>query len=195
MIPAGPAIPNTKLADGTEQDADPFFADAIKKSGVAILGAEHHLLPDRLFLEGAVDVGNIGADADEDGILRRDRPYEVYRIWKPLISQIALDWGLDLDRTRIDFDSQAFEAGDIMDLKSLAGKLAAKSDDVSSYLRERLDKTTTAALLGYKGTDAEGTNLQALLAKALNTIVAGPSIYDDARFAGVKLRLKELDVD
>ena len=187
-----PGDPRLKLADGTEVGADQFFADTIKKTGIAILGAEHHLLPDRLFLEGAVDVGNIGADADEDGILRRDRPYEVYRIWDPFISQIALDWGLDLDRTRIDCDSQAFESGDITDVKSLAVKLAAKSDAVSAYFRERLDKTTTAALLGYKGSEAGGTNLQALLAKALNTIVAGPSIYDDVRFAGVKWRPEAL---
>ena len=183
-----PGDPGLKSADGTEVGADQYFADTIKKTGIAILGAEHRLLPDRLFLEGAADVGNIGADTDEDGILRRDRPYEVYRIWDPLISQIALNWSLDLDRTRIDFDSAGFEAGDITDLKSLAAKLAAKSDAVSAFLREQMDKTTTAALLGYKGTEAEGTNLQALLAKALNTIVAGPSIYEDARFAGVKLR-------
>ena len=187
-----PGDPALKLADGTEQGADQFFADAIKKSGIAILGAEHHLLPDRLFMDGAVDVGNIGADPDEDGILRRDRPYEIYRVWDPLISRVALEWGLDLDQTRVDFDSQAFAADDITDLKSLAGKLAAKSDAVSSFLREKLDKPATAALLGYKGSDAEGTNLQALLAKALNTIVAGPSIYDDTRFAGVKLRPEAL---
>jgi class 3 adenylate cyclase/CHASE2 domain-containing sensor protein len=183
-----PGDPGLKLADGTEVGADQFFADVIQKSGVAILGAEHRLMPDPLFQQGAMDVGDIGAEEDEDGILRRDRPYQVYRIWNPFISQIALAWGLNLDQTRVDFGSPAFEAGEITDVKSLAAKLAARSDAVSSFVRERLDKTTTAALLNYKGSDAEGTNLQALLAKALNTMVAGPSIYDDTRFAEVKLR-------
>jgi class 3 adenylate cyclase/CHASE2 domain-containing sensor protein len=183
-----PGDPGAKLADGKEEGSDEFFADVIKKSGIAILGAEHHLLPDPLFQESALDVGNIGADADEDGVLRRDQPYEVYRIWDPFIAQIALEWHLDLDEAKVEFDSQAFEAGDISDLQSFAARLTGQADAVSTFLRDRLDKTTTGALLQYKRSETGSNELAGRLIKALNKIVAGPSIYQDARFAAVKLR-------
>jgi len=179
--------------DGRTVSSDQFFADALKKAGNAILATEHHVVPAQLFQDSAADLGGVYAERDEDGVLRRDRPYEVYRIWNPLfVNQIALEWRLDLDHAKIQFDSQSFEAGDIMDLQSFAAKLAGQQDAVSSCLRKRLDKDSTDALSRYDGSAAASNHLAVLLTKTLNKLVTGPSIFDDARFAGVKLRPETL---
>jgi class 3 adenylate cyclase/CHASE2 domain-containing sensor protein len=179
--------------DGRTVASDQFFADTLKKAGNAILATEHHVVPAQLFQDSAADLGGVYAERDEDGVLRRDRPYEVYRIWNPLfVNQIALEWHLDLDHPKIQFDSQDFEPGDIMDLQSFAAKLAGKPDPVSSFLRKRLDKDTANVLSRYDGSEVESNQLAGLLARALNNLVAGPSIYEDARFAAVKLRPETL---
>jgi class 3 adenylate cyclase/CHASE2 domain-containing sensor protein len=176
------------VLDGRTNGSDEFFAETLKKAGNAVLAAEHHVAPDPLFQDSAADLGNIYVQRDEDGVLRRDRPYEIYRIWDPLFKKAAPEWHLDLEDVKIEFDSQAFEAGDITDLQSFAARLAGKTDAVSSFLRERLDKAATETLLRYKGPAAASNELAGLLIKALNKIVAGASIYQDARFAAVKLR-------
>ena len=181
------------VVDGKTVGSDEFFADTLKKAGNAILATEHHVVPLQLFQESASDLGNIYAERDEDGVLRRDRPYEIYRIWNPVFkNQIALEWHLDLDDAKIEFDSQDFVAGDITDLQSFAAKLARKPDAVSGYLGKRLDQAATAALPQYDGSAAASNHLAGLLITALNKIVAGPSIYEDARFAAVKLRPETL---
>lgn len=175
--------------EGRTIGSDEFFAETLKEAGNAILGTEHHVVPARLFQESASDLGSIYAERDEDGVLRRDRPYEIYRIWDPLfVKEIALEWHLDLEDATVEFDSQAFEAGDITDLQSFAAKLTGQADAVSSFLRRRLDQTTRESLLQYKGSERASNELAGLLIKALNKIVGGPSIYEDARFAAVKLR-------
>ncbi len=179
--------------DGATIGSDDFFAATLRKAGNAILAAEHHVVPAPLFGINALDVGNIYAERDDDGVLRRDRPYEVYRIWDPLfVKKIALEWHLDLEDVKVVFDSQAFAPGDINDLPSFAAKLTGQPDAVSGYLRQRLDKTASAALLQYDGSETASNNLAGLLIQALNKLVAGPSIYEDARFAAVKLRPETL---
>ncbi len=181
------------MVNGASVASDQFFADTLKKTGNAILAAEHHVVPTPLFRINAMDLGNIYAERDDDGVLRRDRPYEIYRIWDPLfVKNVPLEWHLDLEDVKIVFDSQAFEPGDINDLQSFAAKLTSRPDAVSSFLRSRLDKTATDALLQYRGSATASNNLAGLLIKALNKIVAGPSIYDDARFAAVQLRPETL---
>ena len=181
------------MVDGAAIGSDDFFAATLRKAGNAILAAEHHVVPAPLFRISALDLGNIYAERDDDGVLRRDRPYEIYRIWDPLfVKKIALEWHLDLEDVKVEFDSQAFEPGDLNDLPSFAAKLTGRQDAVSSFLRERLDKATTEALRQYSGPETASNNLAGLLIKTLNKIVAGPSIYDDARFATVKLRPETL---
>ena len=59
-------------------------------------------------------------------------------------------------------------------------------------MRKRLDKAASEALLQYNGSEAASNHLAGLLILALNKIVAGPSIYEDARFAALKLRPETL---
>lgn len=91
-----------KQDDGAWPKADYFFADEIFKSGNVILAAERGVLPARLFTNSAWQLGNISAETDEDGVLRRDRPFELYRDWHWIIRQLAIQNGLDLDKTIIE---------------------------------------------------------------------------------------------
>src|ERR1039458_711656 len=128
--PRGPPV----VAEGKTIGSDEYFAETLKKAGNAILATEHHVAPAQIFQDSASDLGNIFAEKDEDGVLRRDRPYEVYRIWNPwFVEKVALEWHLDLEHTKIEFDAQSFEAGDIMDLSSLADKLKGRGDAVSIF--------------------------------------------------------------
>jgi signal transduction histidine kinase len=80
-----------------------------------------------------------------------------------------------------------FGSSDIIDLKSLAGRLAqpADGDAVSKFIAEKLSPETRRLLAN----PADRTNivlLQALVSD-LNEIVRSGPIYDARRFAGVKL--------
>lgn len=81
-----------------------------------------------------------------------------------------------------------FSGPDIMDLASLAKKLRTKSDAVSAYLSEQLDAPAQAALAAYVPTVDTAKELTAALVKNLNRLVAGPSLFQDARFRGVRVR-------
>ncbi len=76
---------------------------------------------------------------------------------------------------------------DIVNGRSLAGKLAAKTDPVSAFLSARLDPDAQAALAAYKVSPTNNEALNATLASNLNTVVSGPSIYDEKRFQNVPL--------
>jgi fucose permease len=92
-------------------------------------------------------------------------------------------------RTRID-------KSDIKDLSSLAAKLERKSDAVSAFLSSRLSSNTAQALAEYDNS-ASDYALRFQLARDLEEIVTQdlrnakekkPSLYDEARFSGVRLQ-------
>jgi 3-keto-disaccharide hydrolase len=93
--------------------------------------------------------------------------------------------------------------GDITDLPSLAKKLAEKPDAVSAFLADQLDDATKASLAAYSASITGSAEAPAAAAGApnpaaraaasaigrwLTKIIAGPSIYDMARFKSVVLR-------
>jgi hypothetical protein len=86
----------------------------------------------------------------------------------PLFDGKTLDGWLQIENAATTLGS-----GGITDPVAFRAKLSSSSDPVSAYLRGRLSdaNATTAAVL-----------------KELNAILAGPSIYDRARFEGVTLR-------
>ena len=72
--------------------SDQYFADIIGQAGNVIVAAEARTLPAPLFRENALAVGDISADVDVDGVLRRARAFQMYRIWNPrLQKQLAED--------------------------------------------------------------------------------------------------------
>jgi len=86
----------------------------------------------------------------------------------PLFDGKTLDGWMQIENNATSLGSSS-----IVDAAGFAGKLAKGPDAVSVFLRERL-------------TDANGA-ISALV-KDLNRVIAGPSIYDAARFRGVVLR-------
>ena len=91
-----------------------------------------------------------------------------------------------------EIDSSTFFVGDIVNLPSLAAKMADKSDPISAFLDERLDDKTGASLTAFLATKPGSQELERVLLTNLvtwlNTVIAGPSIYDAKIFEVVHCR-------
>ncbi len=85
-------------------ESDDYFAWQLKRSGVAVLAAERGVLPLALFATNALSLGDISAEADSDGVLRRARAFHDYRRWHRAFLQVAIDktFGVDLNRVRFE---------------------------------------------------------------------------------------------
>ena len=79
-------------------------------------------------------------------------------------------------------------SSDILNPAAFARKLTTGSDAVSVYLRERLSDSVKADLAGYSASNANARAVISALARNINEVLAGPSIYGGARFQGVALR-------
>jgi class 3 adenylate cyclase/CHASE2 domain-containing sensor protein len=100
--------PPVKLPDGSSISSDEFLARQIKESGNVILGADQDLLPARLFRNNAWRVANISVQRDRDGVLRRARAYQDYRVWHRFIENMAAEDGLNLSKTLIESNRITF---------------------------------------------------------------------------------------
>ena len=78
-----------------------------------------------------------------------------------------------------------FSSNDLLDVPALAAKLRGK-DRLAQYLQSRLSEEARQLLLEYGG--GRDMELKDALVRELNTIVSGPSIYDEHRFAEVDIR-------
>jgi magnesium-transporting ATPase (P-type) len=78
--------------------------------------------------------------------------------------------------------------GDIINLPSLAGKLAAKADPVSAFLSGQLSSGDQAALTAYELSPTNSSDLAAMFVSNLNMVVSGPSIYEAKRFVNIPLQ-------
>jgi magnesium-transporting ATPase (P-type) len=76
---------------------------------------------------------------------------------------------------------------EIVNVPSLAGKLAAKSDPVSAYLNGQLDTNAQAFLAAWRLSPTNDETLTNTLVDSLNAIVSGSSIYDKTRFQNIPL--------
>jgi len=82
----------------------------------------------------------------------------------------------------------SFSNGDITNLLALAQKLQDKSDPVSVFVEQQLNPAERKALADYRGPGKSAYVLRTNLVGALNRIVAGHGIYDEALFKNVTLR-------
>src|SRR3954465_11456635 len=78
--------------------------------------------------------------------------------------------------------------GDITDLPALVKKLSEKLDPVSAYVSEQLDEPAKTALTTNTDSNDSAKAVRSALSKSLNKVVAGSTLYDEARFNGVTLR-------
>ena len=91
-----------------------------------------------------------------------------------------------------EIDSSTFAEVDILNLASLARKLAEKSDAVSAFLGARLDDKTKDSLAAYQTSKTNsyplGRVLLTNIVANLNVVIDGPSLYDQKLFQDVRLR-------
>ena len=93
------------------------------------------------------------------------------------------------------FDFANFNSNDFQDLPYMASRLVAHADPVSQHVWSRLANSTQQALQQYSqyvgGQQAE---VERTLCRDLIKLVTGESLYDEERFAGVKLSLTTTDL-
>lgn len=97
----------TYEADGdvlTLVPSDEYFAWQLERSGIGLIAAERGLLPNSLFADHAAALGDIAAEPDADGVLRRARAFQDYRRWHPAFKQVEADqeFAVDLNKVRLE---------------------------------------------------------------------------------------------
>jgi class 3 adenylate cyclase/CHASE2 domain-containing sensor protein len=98
------------ISGGLKVGSDQFFARQLRAGGNVILAAQQGALPAPLFRNNALAIGDIDADKDGDGILRRAKAFRNYRIWNPAFEQLPEepDLGVDLDKVIIETNKITF---------------------------------------------------------------------------------------
>lgn len=89
---------------------------------------------------------------------------------------------------QIENSATSLASGGITDPAAFARRLANGTDPVSVFLRRRLPDSLKADLTMYSASSADAKAILSALTKELNQAIAGPSIYDQARFSDVVLR-------
>jgi class 3 adenylate cyclase len=93
-----------QLSDGAIEASDDYFARQMHQAGNVTLAAERTAIPPPLFRTNAWAVGDVGAQRDADGILRRAKAYEDYLVWHPAVRQAATTFdGFEFDTNRVLF--------------------------------------------------------------------------------------------
>lgn len=84
--------------------SDDFFAWQLNRSHTGVLAVEQGVRPYSIFETQALAVGDIAADTDTDGVLRRARAFQEYRQWHPAFRQAETDesFGIDLNKVQIE---------------------------------------------------------------------------------------------
>jgi hypothetical protein len=78
--------------------------------------------------------------------------------------------------------------GDIKDLPAFANKLMSKSDTVSTFLWNQLDRPAQEAVVHLVSGSLDSKQMESVLIESLNRIIKGPCICDKMRFKGVPLQ-------
>jgi hypothetical protein len=89
---------------------------------------------------------------------------------------------------QVENSATSLPSGDIVDAAALAARLNTGKDAVSAFLRGRLQDSVKADLAAFAPENANAKTVVSALAKDLNMVIAGPSLYDAARFRGIVLR-------
>ncbi len=85
-------------------------------------------------------------------------------------------------------DGPAFSVGDIRDLGQFAYRLMMPWNALYAFLQGMLSKTTLHSLSNYRISGSDPGMVETALIRDLNSLIAGPVIYESQRFNGVNLR-------
>jgi class 3 adenylate cyclase/CHASE2 domain-containing sensor protein len=96
-----PDHPRVPLPNGGTMESDQFFALQLKEASNVVLAATKDLVPPIKFRANALALGDISNEPDADGVLRRVKAVQKYRVWHPLINQAARVDSWDLSRTTV----------------------------------------------------------------------------------------------
>ena len=88
---------------------------------------------------------------------------------------------------QIENSATSLGTGGITDVESLVAKLESGKDAMSAFLRDRLEDSVKTDLAAYSASNANAKAVISALVRNLNQVIAGPSIYDKARFQNVAL--------
>jgi len=89
---------------------------------------------------------------------------------------------------QIENGATSLPSADISDPAAFAAKLSNGQDAVSAFLRGRLEDSVKADLAAYSAASANAKAVISALAKDLNLVISGPSIYERERFHDIALR-------
>jgi hypothetical protein len=89
---------------------------------------------------------------------------------------------------QIENSATTLSSGGITDPAAFAAKLATGQDALSTFLRAHLQDSVKADLATFSAASPTAKAAIAALVKDLNVVIAGPSIYDRARFGEIVLR-------
>src|SRR5262249_36512371 len=89
----------------TYVESDDYFAWQLKRSGRGILAAERGVTPLDLFVTNALAIGDISADPDSDGVLRKARAFQLYTNW---------NWALKWAETNRDISGDLVGGGIVL---------------------------------------------------------------------------------
>lgn len=97
-----PDHPPVKLGQHRAQGSDEFLAAQMAAAGNVLLAASPDLVPPELFRTNALDLGEVKAEKDADGILRRALAFRDYRLWQPVLERWARLYEMDLARATLE---------------------------------------------------------------------------------------------
>ncbi|MEO5804073.1 MAG: adenylate/guanylate cyclase domain-containing protein [Verrucomicrobiota bacterium] len=93
------------MPDQSLVESDEFFAEQMRGAGTVVLASDSKIFPPPLFATNAMAVGDITADSDSDGVLRRAKAFtddpKRGRRWHMGIILAAKELGLDLNQAEI----------------------------------------------------------------------------------------------
>jgi Domain of Unknown Function (DUF1080) len=101
----------------------------------------------------------------------------------PLFDGKTLDGWIQIEN-----NATSLPVDGITDPAAFAGRLVNGTDAVSIFLRSKLEALVKVDLATYSPSNANAKVLMSTLAKDINQVLAGPSIYDKERFGQVVLR-------
>jgi hypothetical protein len=107
----------------------------------------------------------------------------------PSRTAVSLFDGRTLDGwIQVENNATSLAADGILDPAAFAAKLATGTDPISTFLRPKLEALVKADLASFTPTNPNVRPLLSTLAKDINLVLSGPSIYDPTRFSQVTLR-------